>query len=369
MNFSREKRVDFIKSGVVLSRVRDLRLGYKRALKRHEEFRAHYQAWKRDPIGNEKYWEKEDLDWLFEEPWIQGHRVVTDLILTRRHKKKKLIDIFRNNIIVKTTHNFGYYKSFSESRHGSLVYKSLIEEEYVEKFKSLIFVHGNFFTKWFESYLRDKLKKKLKNQNNTVDLLLTSASNWHKRRLQKKHIFEVIPHDLMNVIIYRCSLDLEDCEVIDLRNKIIEREFEYRICECCGRKYQIHYFPDWVYFGQNANVNVCFECPSYLMNKEKTGKYFFDLIECVGFIPEKNTIDTHNFSKRLSQEKWLESYKILTNLRGEQILTKPYQQKSFNGIKEHFDSWFHALVETKVLPGGTRKNMCMSSNKSGLFQI
>jgi len=59
MNFSREKRVDFIKSGVVLSRVRDLRLGYKRALKRHEEdrkeFRAHYQAWKRDPIGNEKY--------------------------------------------------------------------------------------------------------------------------------------------------------------------------------------------------------------------------------------------------------------------------------------------------------------------------
>ena len=104
---------------------------------------------------------------------------------------------------------------------------------------------------------------------------LPPASNWHKRRLQKKHIFEVIPHDLMNVIIYRCSLDLEDCEVIDLRNKIIEREFEYRICECCGRKYQIHYFPDWVYFGQNANVNVCFECPSYLMNKEKTGKYFF----------------------------------------------------------------------------------------------
>lgn len=197
--------------------------------------------------------------------------------------------------------------------------------------KTIIKTHGifsdNFIVKFYSERIKD-LNSKTINQELKSFIKYRTYVNDASRKM-KDIILTRIGEQKIQICI----------------NEFIKTTKNKRKCIVCGRFFEMFKLPYWVYYGSNANVNTCFECPVNKNPNDNEIKLNINkLIDYCGFIPNASfSLWSNPHTERIEKDKWKEVYIAYLNLGGVYHIEKKY------------GSWFNALVENDVFPNGIQK--------------
>jgi hypothetical protein len=165
--------------------------------------------------------------------------------------------------------------------------------------------------------------------------------------IDQENGYQSIYYDLIKLIIYESirSNDKIYNKYISIIDEFISNK---RNCEICGSSYHVIDFPYWLYNNMSGNINLCYECPVTKPYKKDLKANIKKIIELCEFIPNSDFYHFSNdtFSSRIDSNKWTQIFQIILQLGCSINADKT------DYIKKHFKSWFHALVESGILPKG-----------------
>lgn len=245
------------------------------------------------------------------------------------------------NPIYKSKTDFGpdqFYEDLiklATSEYGKTIYDLFKFDKIYDSLIGNAGQHGIFVREFFDRELSIHVKRKI--IEDEIDLesyypLYCNQYNFGTYEKVKKYLPQNFASDFCKVALYY----LNDEVVYSIIRNWQAQNSIIRNCEICGKEYRIAFFRDWVYYGANGNTTVCFECP---FNTESTEEEILrlipKLIENCGFIPNADFSPINiNFSSRIKPENWTSSLKVIFQM---------------GNWRDFFDSWFKALVKSKVL--------------------
>jgi hypothetical protein len=247
--------------------------------------------------------------------------------LTKNNKKNKIVIDF----------NSQYFKT--------IISLLSVEEDYFQ-LKTFLH-HGNYFEKFFKQYLRKKYYGKIVEIKVEIKNYLIDYYKSKNLTVYDSFFIDYIIDDILEFYLYN-KINKNDVKLIE--NKIKEFTFNDQSCEICGKRYNVIFLPNWLYFNTNGNSNICYECPVQRTTKVEITNSINKLIRLVNFIPNSNfyKLENNSFSSRVSHEIWKDAFDC--------ILKFGATHRAPDVMKLKFGSWFEALVESGVL----EKNQLMT---------
>jgi hypothetical protein len=247
-----------------------------------------------------------------------------------------------SNLIGIITH----YVELSENKYGKKVFETFKEKSDATLLQDLIIKHGVFFEKFYAKHLRLRVNIYFNSSQDTAEFISLCNENYQKDFKQSTAI-KIIKEDFIKISLN----NLKNQTLYDKLKQSVQTFSLIKKCEICGNQFKIINFPDWLYYGTNGNVSICYECPlNYNSKKSEMIPLINKLVEECNFIPNSNVNPiNNNFSSRIPKENWVNVCKIIFELGIEADIS----QKSNDKINKKFGSWFKALVVSNVLPNGT----------------
>jgi hypothetical protein len=240
------------------------------------------------------------------------------------HKENFALDGFYEDLVSLATSEYGQtlYRLFKSDKD------KIVLSEYAEK-------HGHFLEKFFQRELSINVKRKI--FEDKIDLkqyypLYCTRYNFGSYEKVERYLPQNFALDFYKVSMY----NLNNANIYSIVKNWFQRQSTFRHCEICGKEYRPAFFRDWVYFGAAGNLSVCFECPTNTIpSEEAILKLIPQLVEDCGFIPNAdfNPIN-FNFSSKVKSNDWTPTVKTIFQI---------------GDWRKYFDSWFKALVKSKVL--------------------
>lgn len=229
------------------------------------------------------------------------------------------------------------------NKYKELLLKSFSTPHDYTILKEQTLKHGIFAYKFLYREFRRRIRQ---TKNDSIDL-------FHKIEIEYKTHYKIEqnvlrPSDYDKIVFDFCQYrfyQLMDDQLHEIALIWIKNSNVYKICKCCGKKYNILALPDWIYYGSNGNTECCFECPININPTDDDIKAkLTSFIEGCGYIPESN-FDLINYDStiRVPQENWTVVYSSYLGFGG------------MNTLKDKFGSWFETLVKFQLLPNNILK--------------
>ncbi|MCF7793555.1 MAG: hypothetical protein K9N09_07350 [Candidatus Cloacimonetes bacterium] len=204
-------------------------------------------------------------------------------------------------------------------------------------------IHLDVFTKYFNTDIEfDEFHNLL---NEAWGYYVHIKKNADMIRIIKDHVYEQNYLMMINKVNYL--------------NRIIKWYNKYkheRICKFSGKSFRIIDYPNWLYLGANGFKNCCFfgdvlESPT----KKELEKLIPKFVKLCGFIPptDFNILD-YKFTSRIPNNNLNDVFELYLKMGG------------LDHIKQHYDTWFSAMVLTGATPNfvnvGKRGIRCVSED-------
>lgn len=237
---------------------------------------------------------------------------------------------------------------FGSSEYGRFIFEKFNHEDDYNLLLSFAIMHGRFLEKFFRSELNLRIRKGfIENKYDFEDYKDIYSQFYHREinTIVFKYFIADVAFDFYKVSLYKLIDEKIYEEIINWEN----RNIHDKKCEICGNAFNVLKLPDWVYYGSNGNVDICFECPiPKTPTKQNMINLIPQLIKSCNFIPNSDFgIINHSFTSKIEKERWIDVAKIIIQM-GVTGFTN-------ENIKSLFGSWFVALVESKVLDNNILK--------------
>lgn len=257
-----------------------------------------------------------------------------------------------NSVLPNEIRSFSYFNSpYFEFLRAKIIEDSIFKTILLETFslstdysllKELISQHGIFSFKFFSREIRNRIKEY---RNKNIDGFVQFEKEY-LRYYPKIETFRKSDYDslVLDASLF-CFYKVIDNNIYKSSLKWIKKNNIKRKCKCCGKKFNVLAFPDWLYYGSNGNISCCFQCPINLKPSEDDITSNLPLfVESCGFIPESNfDLINYNSTIRIKKDKWTQVYSAFLAFGG------------INLLKELYGSWFEALAKLEILPNNVMK--------------
>ncbi|WP_165731835.1 hypothetical protein [Polaribacter sp. 20A6] len=241
-----------------------------------------------------------------------------------------------------------HYVELSKSNYGKTLFKTFNQIGDENLLLSLISKHGIFFEKFYAKKLRLRLNNSFYSSKKTSELVLM-CKQYYSKEYKESTALKIIKEDFIKI----SQNNLKNQDLYKKLNDSIKTLSTNKNCKICGNKFKVINFPDWLYFGVNGNVSICYECPiNYKLKKAQMTVLISQFVNECGFIPNSNFNPiNNNFSARIPKEKWIKICELFFELGLEGNIRLSSNKK----IDSKFGSWFKALIQSNVLPNNTLK--------------
>ncbi|PKB18291.1 hypothetical protein [Flavobacterium sp. 5] len=252
--------------------------------------------------------------------------------------------VIDSNLVGIITH----YVELSKSIYGENIFETFQEKDDETLLQNLILRDGVFFEKFYAKHLRFRVNTYFNSYQKTSELILL-CNEYYQKDYSESTAIKIIKEDFIKISLN----NLKNQTLYQKLKDSVKTFSETKCCEICGNQFKVINFPDWLYFGVNGNISICYECPlNHSSKKHEMIPLIYKFVDDCNFIPNSdfNPIN-YNFSSRIPKENWTKICKIIFELG----IEANNLSSSNKIINKKFGSWFKALIESNVLANGTLK--------------
>lgn len=254
----------------------------------------------------------------------KGQHTVKPLLQLDYYKKQKANIILQYNSTI-------HLETEDEVRIHKRIYEILYREGDNSIIKDILLKHGIFATSFIVKFYSERIK------NINDKEIRKELKSFAKYKLYMREVAYKM-NDIVLTNIGKTRID----SYISHFTKTIKNK---RKCAVCNRYFEVLKLPHWLYYGSNANVNTCFECPINITPTNEDIKVNINkFINACGFIPDASfSLWSNSHTERIESNKWIEVYKAVLGFGG------------VDYVKGKYGSWFNALVDNDIFPNGIQK--------------
>jgi hypothetical protein len=237
-----------------------------------------------------------------------------------------------------------------KSPHHREVLSQYCEPSDEELFAHSLAVHGLYAERFFAREMRPRIAARLTPsllQNAALlGLLFTGGrvpppprSSKETRRLTDLVLLSIISYVYEELLLRAVEMPSEYRRM----QEWYDAQCAMRSCAICGNSFKVIDIPYWVYFGSNGCKECCFQCPMASPGKFSLLRLLPSFVEACGFVPASDVHPVNfSFTSRLQPGARHKALALYAETGG------------MDHIRRQCGSWFRALAESGLLPGGVQ---------------